>query len=262
MIGQVFRFVLPETEPGLLELLAGLDLPIASDRADPNVEDIGVLPSIASQGYSGPAMVVSTSRIGALISIEVILKEKIRRAVNNFLREPSAIGASESLKERSVEGREPLPRGGNPGDLLWHTGDGWRLLPANPGSVLVSTPKGAPVWLDSASFVERMSGDVVPTADGSRASRVDSPAVSEVFRRSPVVWFSLPSAAGGEWDTGSERLRPALLMPGKGTSSERRMVVFLFESDRDWIRTMEPAGFPIAYRTALEGDTPGTWRKL
>lgn len=277
MIGLVHRFLFPEDAIGLSRLIENIVLPLSEGHTEINIPDLSAYPFLDEAGLSGPALVISSNRVGGFVSLEIVLFEKL---INRIKRLTSGEGSDRlfakarlmaDLGNRSTSDHlEALPeglrapRGGRRGDLLWHTGIGWERLQGEGGAVMMTTPQGDPAWLPVADFVERLelacpaplSAEDAPEATSfkRRSESIESASVSDLLSRLPVVWYSL---GGSEQD---ERLRPAMLMPGTDSRGDQRLIVFLSPDDRDWIALND--GQSEIQRTGAEGRTPGTWRRI
>jgi len=276
MPGILIAVVISESSEGLSELLAELTLPVPPDQTEPNVADLASIPFLAEEGLSGAGMITAINRIGALVSLELVVFGRLLDTLRSLSATSDRLIAKERLKndlgERlPADERADLPegmrapRGGRIGDLLWHTGSSWERLHSQSGAVLVTSPAGEPVWLPLPDLVSRLelvsaapgpSSSDLPARTGfpPRSERVETAAVSDLLSRLPLVWYSLGGAGQ------DERLRPAVLIPGSDERGEQRLVVFLSSEDTDWLRLSD--GAPSIQRTGAEGRTPGTWRRI
>jgi len=264
MLGMAVKLTIPETEPGLNALLDTMELPVSSDQTAPNLEDIGILPSLSAAGLTGPALLNRVNRLGGFVTLEVVLFNPIAY-FRGLLSTNSGGLASERLKsdlgprfrEEALSALPPglrAPTGGQRGDLLIHSGSSWERLNAQPGSVLTTAPDGSAVWLPLSELGERLS---LSEASGDREKRseaVPSADALELMARSPLVWYRLSDLAAGV-----ERLRPALLHPDPAENGQR-LTVFLNSEDRDWIGLT--GGSLVCPRVGVEGRDPGEWRRI
>ena len=276
MVGVVQVLAVPATAPGLRELIDDLDLPVDSTVTSPNIPDLADLSFLAGSGLSGPALLTSANWIGGFISLEIVMLSAVKKWIEGIrfssrdevkARLKADIGDRFDQSSILPEGLR-APRGGRIGDLLWYTGSGWEALKSEGGSVLVTTPRGDPVWLPIVDFLDRLelapqapeAADLPegapppPSSFVKRADRVESAPISDLLSRIPLVWYAL-----GDRD-GEERLRPALLHSGSNGRGEQRLTVFLSPEDTDWLALT--GGDPTVSRTGIEGQSPGSWRRI